>query len=114
MELGTLSALALAARASVLERVIEAIEAEPPIEEAAFADAVGALVLSGVRGTEIARRLGVESSCITRWTKNGATPHPTGRKVYARHLPRIARDHLATLHVQMGVATTDETMAEAA
>ena len=114
MDHGTLSALALAARASILERIVEAIEADPPIGEAAFADAVGALVLCGVRGTEIARLLGVESSCITRWTKNGATPHPTGRKVYARHLARIARDHLATLHVQMGIATKDETMAEAA
>ena len=114
MAFGTLSTLALAARASTLETIIASIERTPPVDEAEFADAVGALVLCGVRGTEIARRLGVESSCITRWTKNGTTPHPIGRKVYARHLPKIARDHLASLHEQLGMAEQPVALAEAA
>lgn len=118
MALGTLSTLALANKVSVLEKIIEAIETDPPVGEAEFADAVAALVLCGVRGTEIARRFNVKSSCITRWTKNGATPHPVGRKVYARHLPKIGQDHLAKLRAELGVEAGESApntiMAEAA
>ena len=110
-----LALLAVANRIDTLEAVATRMEANPPEGEAAFADAVRALLLCGVQGIEIGRMLGVESSCITRWTKRGATPHPVGRRTYARHLPAIARKAIATLREEYGMpAPAPLVLAEAA
>lgn len=102
MRHGTLSTLVLITRIAILEQMADSMESRPPEGEAEFADALSALLLTGVLGIEIGRMLGVESSCITRWTRNGVTPHPIGRKVYAGHLPKIARRQIESLRAELG------------
>jgi len=93
MEETSLTAFATAARIAVIDDLASRIEANPPEGEAAFADALEALVVAGVRPVDIGTMLGAGTDNVNAWRKGIGTPHHIGRRKYAAHLVKIARKH---------------------
>jgi len=93
MEETSLTAFAKAARIAIIDDLASRMEANPPEGEAAFADALEALVVAGVRPFDIGYMLGAGTDNVNAWRKGVGTPHHIGRRMYAGHLVKIARKH---------------------
>ncbi len=89
---GIYTALAAHARSNLLNQLAGMMEASPPEDEAAFPDAIKALVMAGVQTTAIARHFDVAIPTVTRWGQ-GRVPHPLMRRAIASKLAELARRH---------------------
>lgn len=88
---GSLTLHATRVRAGVLSQLADMMEASPPIGSVEFGDAVNALIVSGVKPADIARRFSVDTSTVNDWARSRTVPHEMARVPYARHLVKTAR-----------------------
>ena len=102
MHEGSLSLIAMRARADLLETLADMMEASPPLGDIEFTDAVHALIVAGVEHKEIARRFSVDIPTVERWSLSQSVPHKAARTPYAAHLVKTARFHANLLRAVCG------------
>lgn len=105
MQDNLLGFIALRAKVALLNQIADLMEASPPLSDLEINDAFHAMVVAGVKKSELARCFSVDVTTVNDWVQCRKVPPHAARQAYAKHLVKIARRHTAMWAVACGAGT---------